>query len=185
LLVKPPRHRDKCRQSHSGQRRRLTTVIALLAVGVLPVAGGPIGLTSTVEGTATANPAPARQARTLAATDTAHLHYVRHSGSQLFEEGSASGTLPGTMRAHCNIGPTLSANFTIYTRGGSITGRGRASVTPSSSGHASRYESFHGSLVVTSGTGRYGRAHGKAGFYGTFDRRTYALVIQTTGRLSY
>jgi hypothetical protein len=124
--------------------------------------------------------ASARAARTLNATDTAHLHYIHSSGSQLYEEGAASGTLPGSMRAHCNVGPVLTASFTIYTHGGTITGSGSA--TPHGSGV---YESFSGSVLVTGGTGLYAHAHGRAGLYGTFDRKTYALVLQTTGRLSY
>jgi hypothetical protein len=122
----------------------------------------------------------AHTARTLSATDTAHLHYVRSSGSVLYEEGAASGTLPGSMHARCNVGASFTASFTLYTRGGSITGHGRA--TPHGSG---TYESFAGTIVVSGGTGRYAHAHGHAGLYGTFNRRTYALVIQTTGRLSY
>lgn len=164
---------------------RPRATIGLVAAGALVGAVALIGLVPTVGAYAAAGSPSAQQARTLAATDTAHLHYISHSGSQLFEEGSASGTLPGTMRTHCSIGPILNANFTIYTHGGSITGHGKATVTPPTGEHASRYESFHGSLVVTNGTGRYGHAHGQAGFYGTFDRKTYALVIQTTGRLSY
>ena len=96
------------------------------------------------------------------ATDTAKLRYIKHSGSQLLEEGSAQGTLPGSMRAHCNLGTTFTANFTIYTNGGTINGRGTA--TPRGSGI---YESFAGTMVVTGGTGRYAHAHGHAGLYGT------------------
>ncbi len=122
----------------------------------------------------------ARPARMLSVTDTAHLRYISHSGSLLYEEGTASGTLPGSMRAHCNIGPTVTASFTIYTHSGTINGHGTA--TPHGSGI---YESFAGSFVVTGGTGHYAHAHGHAGLYGTFDRRTYALVVQTAGSLSY
>jgi hypothetical protein len=125
-------------------------------------------------------PPPAHAARTLNATDTGHLHYVSSSGSLLLEEGSASGGLPGRMRARLDLGPTFSGSFTIYTRGGTIKGHGTA--TPRGSG---RYESFAGSLVVTGGGGRYAHARGHAGLYGTFDRKTYALVIQTTGKLSF
>jgi hypothetical protein len=114
------------------------------------------------------------------ATDTAHLHYVRSSGSLLFEEGSVSGTLPGSMHVDCNIGSSVTASFTIYARGGTIKGRGSA--VPHGSGI---YESFAGSLVATGGTGRYAHAHGRAGFYGLFNRKTYALTVQTTGKLSY
>jgi hypothetical protein len=124
--------------------------------------------------------APAALARSVKATDTGHLHYISASGSLLLEEGRASGTLPGSMRVHLNVGVTLSGNFTIYTRGGTIKGRGSA--TPHGSGV---YESFAGSLIATGGTGRYAHAHGHAGLYGTFNRNTYALTIQTTGTLSY
>jgi hypothetical protein len=135
--------------------------------------------TAAARGGAHNHPA-ARAAGIVDATDTAHLHYVHSSGSLLFEEGSASGTLPGSMHVNCNVGATVTASFTIYTRGGTIKGRGSA--TPHGSG---TYESFAGSLVATGGTGRYAHAHGRAGLYGLFDRRTYALTVQITGKLSF
>jgi hypothetical protein len=122
----------------------------------------------------------AHAAHALKASDTARLHYVSASGSLLLEEGAASGTIPGSMRVHLNVGATLSGNFTIYTSGGSIKGHGEA--TPHGSGV---YESFAGSLVASGGSGRYTHAHGRANLYGTFNRDTYALTIQTTGTLSY
>ena len=125
----------------------------------------------------------AHAARALRATDTAHLYKVSVSGSNLIEEGKATGTLPGKMRATVNIGATISGTFTIYVHGvGTITGHGTA--IPHGSG---RFESFKGSIVVTGGTGRYAHARGTTGLYGTFDRESedYALVIQTTGTLSY
>jgi hypothetical protein len=124
----------------------------------------------------------AHEARTLSATDTAKLHYLPPAhGSRLYEEGTATGTLPGRMQAHVEVGPTTSGSFTIYVRGGgTIKGHGTATM------HGSGiYESFSGALVVTGGTGRYAHAHGRAGLYGTFDRKTYALLVQTTGRLAY
>jgi hypothetical protein len=124
----------------------------------------------------------AHWARTISATDEAHLHYVRHRSSEsiLFEEGTTHGTLPGSVHAECHLGANFTANVTIKTQGGTIHGRGSA--TPHASGI---YESFAGTLVVTGGTGRYAHAHGHAGLYGLFDRRTYALTVQTTGSLSY
>jgi hypothetical protein len=122
----------------------------------------------------------AHTASTLKITDTAAMHYTGGSGSLLHESGSASGTLPGSMKATCNIGATLSTSFTIYASGGTITGHGTA--TPHGSG---AIESFAGTLVATGGTGRYTHAHGHAGLYGTFNRRNYALTVQTTGKLSY
>lgn len=124
----------------------------------------------------------AHTARTVNATDVAHMRYNAKGseGAMLLEEGSATGALPGRMKAHLTIEASFTGNFVLYTNGGSIKGHGSAK--PKGSG---RYESFHGSLTVTGGTGRFAHAHGQAGLYGVFDRRTYALTVQTTGRLSY
>ncbi len=144
--------------------------VLLLCGAMAAIANGRIGV----------SPIPARAAHTLQATDTAHLHYVHSSGSLLLEEGSASGTLPGTMRANVRVGPTTSGTFTIRNRYGTIRGRGSAKLHGSGT-----YESFAGTLVAEGGTGRYAHAHGRAGLYGLFDRRTYALTVQTTGRLLF
>jgi len=122
----------------------------------------------------------AHTAHILTATDTAHLHYISSSGSLLLDEGKATGTLPGSMRVHLDLGTTFTGTFTIYASGGSIEGRGSA--TPHGSG---TYESFSGTLTVTGGSGRYAHARGHGRLYGTFDRDNYALVIQTTGSLTY
>jgi len=122
----------------------------------------------------------AHAARTLDGTDTAHLHLVRQDESLLFEEGSAAGALPGGMRAKLTVGSRFTGACTIYTRYGSITGRGSA--TAHGTG---RFQSFSGAFTVTGGSGRYRRVHGATKLYGTFDRRTFAVVVQTVGRLSY
>jgi hypothetical protein len=125
-------------------------------------------------------PAQARAARALSVTDTARLHYVSASGSLLYEVGQAAGTLPGRMRAHIDLGPTMHGSFTIYARDGSISGRGSASV------HGSGvYESFAGSIVATAGSGRYTHAHGRARLYGLFNRNDYSFTVQTIGVLHY
>jgi hypothetical protein len=122
----------------------------------------------------------AQAARTLNVTDTAHLRYRGTSGSSLIEEGTASGGLPGTVKVHFNVGASVSATFTISTPRGTLVGHGSGSL------HSSGlYASFGGSMVVTSGTGRYRHAHGRGGFYGVINRKTYALTVQTTGKLSY
>jgi hypothetical protein len=122
----------------------------------------------------------ARTARVLKASDTAHLHYVSASGSILQEEGKATGSLPGSMHVRLDLGTTFTGTFKIYAAGGSIEGHGTAK--PHGSG---LYESFAGTLTVTHGTGRYAHAHGKGGLYGTFNRNSYALVVKTTGSLTY
>jgi hypothetical protein len=124
----------------------------------------------------------AQPSRVLNATDTAHLSYnARESeGATLVEEGVARGKLPGSMRARLSIEGTFSGSFVLRTSGGTLKGHGSA--TPSGSG---RYESFRGSLVISGGTGRYARAHGKAGLYGIYDRDTHGFTVQTTGSISY
>jgi hypothetical protein len=124
---------------------------------------------------------PARTARVLSVKDEGHLHLVRESGSLLLEEGSVTGTLPGSVKVRFNIGPTITAQFTIYARGGgSIAGHGSGALHSTST-----YSTFGGTLSVTSGTGRFAHAHGSGGLYGAIDRKTYALTVQTTGKLSY
>jgi hypothetical protein len=149
--------------------QRLAAVAALVALG----ATGTAALAARVPATLSA--------RALNVTDEAHLHVTHSSGSLLQEEGTATGALPGTVRVSFRVAASISGSFTIYPRGGgSISGTGSARLHSGGS-----YASFSGSISVNHGTGRYARAHGAGGFYGTVDRRNNALVIQTTGRLSY
>jgi hypothetical protein len=146
-------------------------VLAILAAATLAVA--------VPRAAATGDPT-ARAAHTVTGTEVGRLHFIRSSGSQLFEAGPASGPLPGHIKADFDIEAIFSGSVTIYARGGTVRGHGTA--TPHGSG---RYESFAGTLTVTGGTGRYAHAHGHGGFYGTFDRKTYAVVVETTGRYYY
>jgi len=122
----------------------------------------------------------AQATHTLRASDRAKLRYRSAKGSTLYETGQALGSLPGAMRVHMRVTATFTGTFTIYAHGGTITGHGRA--LPHGSG---TIESFKGTLTVTSGSGRYRHARGRARLYGTFNRRTYALTIQTAGTLRY
>jgi hypothetical protein len=122
----------------------------------------------------------ARLARTFSATDTGHLHLVHNGGEYITEEGQATGTVPGKVRAYLEVGPTVVAKFTIYTSVGTISGVG--SGKPKG---RSEEPSFAGTMTISRGTGRYKSAHGHGGFYGTLNRVTYKLVVQITGTLSY
>jgi hypothetical protein len=146
--------------------------IALVAV-ILLAAG--------TAGSAWARDLSAHAARTVSGNDNATLHYVPPPhGSTLLEEGTATGSLPGHVRAYLRIEATFSGRFTITTRNGSLTGHGTA--TPHSSGPV---ESFAGTFVVTGGTGRYAHAHGHGGLYGTFRRSNYEVVLQPRGTIHY
>jgi hypothetical protein len=119
-------------------------------------------------------------ARTLDGTATARLHLVKPEGSELIEEGPVSGALSGSASGDFYTGAQFTGTVTIQTHAGSIRGRGRA--TPHGSG---RYQSFSGSFTLTGGTGRYKRARGQVALYGTFDRRSDSVVVQTVGSFSY
>jgi hypothetical protein len=120
-------------------------------------------------------------ARTLNITDVAHLHLVGSSGELLEEEGPATGALPGKVKARFDVCTSITGPFVFYpSGGGSITGYGSAWLHSTGT-----YASFGGSLAVSHGSGRYAHVHGSGGLYGTVNRHTNALVIQTTGKLSY
>jgi hypothetical protein len=154
--------------------RRRTQGVAVLATVLTGV------MISAAESAPARLQSAAHAARSLNSTATAHLHLVMAEGSQLTEEGPATGALSGWVQAQLNTGAVFTGSFTIHTHGGTIKGRGRA--IPNGSG---RYESFGGSFTVTSGSGRYRHIKGHAGLYGVFDRRTDSAVIQTTGKLTY
>jgi hypothetical protein len=124
--------------------------------------------------------AAARMARTERLAMTVHLRYLTARGAYLLEEGSASGPLAGTVKAHVRFTADISGSFEFYPRDGSISGYGSARLHESGT-----YVSFGGTVTITGGTGRYAHARGGGGLYGVYNRRTLGLTIQTTGSLSY
>jgi hypothetical protein len=153
----------------------------MLAVALLTALMAATIMTSNAR---SASVAHAHLAAALNVDDTAHLHYVKESDAQLIDEGPATGTVHGTVRVGFNVGATVGASFAIYTHEGSIIGHGTGTLHHSKSA-SDVYLSFGGTLTVTHGTGRYAHAHGTGGFYGTIDRKNYAVTIQTTGTLYY
>ena len=131
---------------------------------------------------ASAAPA-ARMARVLSVRDEGHLHAVRISGSRLTDEGSVAGTIPGRVRVGFtyNGGPSVAAQFTIYSRYGSISGKGQGRV----SDPASSAPSFRGALSITGGSGRYAHARGSGELFGVFYRRSLGLTVQAIGTIHY
>jgi hypothetical protein len=131
-------------------------------------------------------PAPAASAttgwaaRSLSVNDTAQLKLVHQAGEDITEEGQAKGEVPGHVKLLLELGPTVVARFTITAAGGSISGIGSGKPKGRSA-----EPSFAGTMKVTHGSGLYSRAHGSGGFYGTLNRRTYKMVVQTTGTLDY
>jgi hypothetical protein len=137
--------------------------------------------------TALAAPAPpepsAHAARTLTVHDEGHLRFKRASGSLLIDEGQASGSFPGWVKARFVYDgePNVHAQFTITGASGSVS----ASGTGRLSSPTSRTPSFKGQLRVTGGTGRYAHIHGGGELFGVFNRRSYGLTVQAIAKLPY
>ncbi|HTR72279.1 MAG TPA: hypothetical protein VMG80_01680 [Solirubrobacteraceae bacterium] len=146
------------------------TALALLAVA----AAGVCGLATT--GSAVA-------ARVLNVKDEGRLRLLTSYGSELIDEGPATGTVPGRVKVDFlyNGDPSVSARFEIYGRGGTIGGRANARL----SNPTSPVPSFRGAFTITGGSGRYAHVSGRGELFGVFYRRGYGLVVQTVGRLSY
>jgi len=149
-----------------------------------PAAAALVGLALLATAAAADAPAvadaPARAARTISVNDTGRLQQTEENGSQLIEEGPATGSLPGRARAAIVLGTTVTLGFTIYLHGGTISGHGAARLNPGKG----QFASFSGSLSVTHGSGHYAHATGSGGLYGTIDRlNNDATVVQVVGRL--
>lgn len=147
----------------------LKALAALLAAGAITPA-------------AAAFAAPAHAARTITLNDTGHLHLTSHHGFTLNEQGTATGTITGTIYLHLNITSTnhVTAELNIYPHGGSITGHASASYRP-----AGPTASFTGTLNVIRGTGTYNHASGHGiSFTGTIRRTDDAITVHVSGRLS-
>jgi len=124
----------------------------------------------------------ARAARVRSVMDSAHLELVSADGNTLVEKGRASGTLPGTVEVSLTLGDrTATSSFTIRSKGGTISGRGKGRLKPGKGG----YDSFGGSVAVVRGTGRFRGVSGTGGLYGSIYRVTDAMSVQVTGKLRY
>jgi hypothetical protein len=124
----------------------------------------------------------AHAARVQPVTDSASLSLVTADGNTLYEQGRASGNLPGTVEIAMTLGDrTATSTFTIHTTGGTIGGHGTGKLHPGRGG----YDSFGGTCEVTHGSGRFRGASGVCGLYGSIYRVEDALRVQVTGKLRY
>ncbi len=155
--------------SKSAPWRRIAVAATGLALAATALSATAAGIRPTARAAATKN-----------VKDEAHLHLTGTNGALLIEEGQATGQIPGKVKASFEIESAVTANFTIYAHGGSLSGRSKGALH--STGPNS---SFDGALKITGGTGRYKHAHGSGGFSGVINRKTYAATVQTTGKLSY
>jgi hypothetical protein len=144
-----------------------------------------LGMLVAVLGIGTAQAAApfAVAARTVYLTETGRLHLTSHHGFRLNEQGSASGTIRGSIYIHLNVTSTnrVSAEVNIYPSGGSLTASGSAGYHPQGA-----FASFSGTISVNRGTGTYAHAHGSAlSFSGTIQRSNDAVNVKLSGKLSF
>jgi hypothetical protein len=131
---------------------------------------------------ASAPAAGAHPARVQSVTDSASLHLVTADGNTLYEQGRASGNLPGTVEIAMTLGDrTATSTFTIHTTGGTIGGHGSGTLHPGKGG----YDSFGGTCAVTHGSRRFRGVSGVCGLYGSIYRVEDSLRVQVTGKLRY
>ena len=123
----------------------------------------------------------ARSAGTISLNETGHLRRTSTSGLKLNEQGSASGSIRGTIYIHLNVTSEnrVTAEVNIYPNGGSLTGSGSASYHVNG-GTAN----FSGAMSIDRGTGSYAHAHGSGlRFSGTIQRLSGAVTVHLTGSM--
>lgn len=161
--------------SRSHAHRSLAAGAGLVGVAVCALALGAGGAAGS-----TGSP-PARAARTVSLNESGNLHLTSHHGFHLNEQGTASGTIRGTIYIHLNVTSTnrVTAEVNIYPSNGSLTGYGTARYR-SNGGQAT----FSGTLSISRGTGSYSHAHASGlSFSGTIQRSNDATKVRVSGPL--
>lgn len=125
---------------------------------------------------------PARAAHTVSLNENGSLHLTSHHGFHLNEQGTASGTIKGSIYIHLDVSSTnrVTAEVNIYPSGGSLTGYGTANY------HANGGQAkFSGTLSISRGSGSYAGAHASGlSFTGTIQRVNDATTVHLSGPLS-
>ncbi|HTA15336.1 MAG TPA: hypothetical protein VK781_10825 [Solirubrobacteraceae bacterium] len=115
--------------------------------------------------------------------ETGHLHLTSRHNFTLNEQGSASGTVTGTIYVHLTAvsSSRVTAEVNIYVHGGSISGRGGGSYH-----RGAKTANFSGSISIGHGTGSYAGVHGSGlSFNGTIaESENDAIVVHVSGRVS-
>jgi len=161
----------------SPKKRRGVAVAATLSLGALTILGpGPL------ERLSTAHAAAAQAARSISLNDSGRLHLTSKHGFTLNEQGTATGTVAGTIFVHLTIVSTkrVTAEVNIYPHGGSITGKATASYR-----RGGATGSFSGSMSISRGSGSYARSQGTGlSFSGTIQRSNDAVTVHVDGTVT-
>jgi hypothetical protein len=156
--------------------------VGRLGLPAAVVAAMLVGLVFGGESRAATRP-DAHAARTFTLSESGRLRLTSHHGFTLNEQGSASGTIHGTIYIHLHVVSTnrVTAELSIYpSGGGSLTGIASASYHPSGA-----VASFSGTMSIVRGSGHYAHARGSGlGFSGTIQRSNDAVTVRVSGRMS-
>jgi hypothetical protein len=140
------------------------------------------GLAGSALGHPPASP-PATAARTVSLNETGHLRLTRKHDFTLYERGSATGTIAGTIyvRLTAVSSSRVTVAVSIQPPGGSISGNGSGSYRRSGT-----IASFSGSMSFGGGTGRYRGVHGSGlSFSGTIqESHDDAITVYLHGKVS-
>jgi hypothetical protein len=158
---------------HTRSRIRRSFAAAALATGALALTMGAAGALGSTAGAA----------RTVSLNDTAHLHKTSSHGFNLYESGSTSGSIGGSITLHLDVISTnrVTAQISVHPSGGGSI-NGSASGSYRNNGATA---SFSGTMSVTSGSGSYSGAHGSGlSFSGTIQRTTDTVTVHVSGHFS-
>ncbi len=184
----PPTHHISARARRLGAAvtTAALSVAVLMALGPLAYGGQAGAAQRATRGQPTGAPAAAgpsaKAAKTFSLNETGRLHLTSKHGFTLNEQGSASGTVKGTIYVHLTIASSshVTAQVNIYPSGGSITGNGSASYH-----RGSESASFDGSMSINGGSGSYDHARGSGlSFSGTIQRSNDAVTVHVSGTAS-
>jgi hypothetical protein len=162
--------------------QRATRLRAIRAKPALLTPAIVAALSLATLGAAPSLAATARPARTFSLSETGRLHLTSHHSFTLNEQGTATGTISGTIYIHLNVISTnrVTAEVNIYPHGGSLTGHASAGYHPSGA-----TASFNGTMSIVRGSGRYSHAHGSGlSFSGTIKRSNDDVTVHVDGHMS-
>lgn len=158
-------------------QRRLRSLARVAAFAGLACACGVVSSASTATAGEVAHTAKAVYLR-----EYASLSLTKEYGNTLYERGQASGTFNGGIVARLHFtASSVSASFTLYPRGGSVTGTAFARyIVKGSTGY------YGGTLTITKATGVYRHATGRnIGISGTISRYSFKLSVKAHGWIKY
>lgn len=171
-----PTNESRASSTVARHTKLLAGYLAAITLAALLLAG------SLAASHARATNGSAHAARTVFLKEDASLRLTKEGGTSIGERGEGWGTFRGPVTAVLTIHPErVNATFTIYPKGGSVTGRASARyVVRGSTGY------YGGTLTIIKGTGIYRHATGtNLGISGAISRQTFALSVKAHGWIRY